>query len=83
MVVRIYSYKNNEYIKFLNFKEENLPSIEEFVVQPEENNSETIEDANGESFLEVIDVVKAPEWQELVRLVNDVRKDIPEILLFF
>jgi chromosome segregation ATPase len=62
-----------------SFKEENLPSIEEFVVQPEENNSETIEDANGESFLEVIDVVKAPEWQELVRLVNDVRKDIPEI----
>ena len=29
--------------------------------------------------MEVTDVVKAPEWSELVRLVNDVRKDIPEI----
>ena len=62
-----------------SFKEENLPSLEEFVTTPKEEDSVTIEDANGESFLEVIDVVKAPEWQELVRLVNDVRKDIPEI----
>ena len=69
-----------------------LPSIDEFIVEPtlpsvddflpkEEivEEVQTIEDADGNSFLEVEDVVKAPEWGELVRMVNDVRKDIPEI----
>ena len=27
----------------------------------------------------LLTAIKAPEWQELVKLVNDVRKDIPEI----
>ena len=70
----------------------NLPSIDEFIVEPalpsvddflpkEEivEEVQTIEDADGNSFLEVEDVVKAPEWGELVRMVNDVRNDIPEI----
>ena len=35
--------------------------------------------ANGETFAEIIDVVKAPEWQELLTLVNKVREDIPKI----
>ena len=70
-----------------------LPSIDEFIVEPEELPSvsqflpeevveeeiQTIEDADGNAFLEVEDLVKAPEWGELVRMVNDVRKDIPEI----
>ena len=70
-----------------------LPSIDEFIVEPPELPSvsqflpeevveeeiQTIEDADGNAFLEVEDLVKAPEWGELVRMVNDVRKDIPEI----
>ena len=62
---------------------EQLPSVAEFL--PEEVEEEvveeiqTIEDADGNPFLEVEDVIKAPEWGELVRMVNDVRKDIPEI----
>ena len=70
------------YKDFLEKKEE-LPSVEEYIAESNQNTLEeetqTIENANGESFLEVIDVVKAPEWAELVRLVNDVRKDIPQI----
>ena len=57
-------------------EEKELPSVEEYKTHIEE---ETIEDANGNTFAEVIDVIKAPEWKELVKLVNDVRKDIPEI----
>ena len=70
------------YKDFLEKKEE-LPSVEEYITESNQNTVEeetqTIENADGESFLEVIDVVKAPEWAELVRLVNDVRKDIPQI----
>jgi len=70
------------YKDFLEKKEE-LPSVEEYIAESNQNTLEeetqTIENADGESFLEVIDVVKAPEWAELVRLVNDVRKDIPDI----
>tara|TARA_Y100001938_G_scaffold144425_1_gene218955 strand:- start:1658 stop:3388 length:1731 start_codon:yes stop_codon:yes gene_type:complete len=70
----------------------NLPSIDEFIVEPtlpsvdeflpkEEivEEVQTIEDADGNSFIEVEDVIKAPEWGQLVRMVNDVRNDIPEI----
>ena len=57
-------------------EEKELPSVEEYKTHIEE---QTIEDADGNTFAEVIDVIKAPEWQELVKLVNDVRKDIPEI----
>lgn len=65
---------------FKDFIEEQkeLPSVEEYKTYPSEENT-TIEDANGNTFAEIIDVVKAPEWQELVKLVNDVRKDIPQI----
>ena len=70
------------YKDFLEKKEE-LPSVEEYIAESNHNTlkeeTQTIENADGESFLEVIDVVKAPEWAELVRLVNDVRKNIPEI----
>ena len=61
-------------------KEEELPSVEEYISESTiEEETQTIEDANGESFLQVTDVIQAPEWSELVRLVNDVRKDIPEV----
>ena len=61
-------------------KEEELPSVEEYISESViEEETQTIEDANGESFLQVTDVIQAPEWSELVRLVNDVRKDIPEV----
>ena len=38
-----------------------LPSVEEFVEEEVEEDSITIEDANGDPFLEVTDVVKAPD----------------------
>ena len=70
------------YKDFLEKKEE-LPSVEKYISESNQNiieeETQTIENVDGESFLEVIDVVKAPEWSELVRLVNDVRKDIPKI----
>jgi len=72
--------EDNELPSYKNFIEEEkeLPSVEEYKTYPLEED-QTIEDANGNTFAEVIDVVKAPEWQELVKLVNDVRKQIPEI----
>ena len=61
--------------------ETELPSVEQFVVEEEEEVLEeavqTLEDANGESFAEVKDIV--PPWPELVQMVNDIRRDIPEI----
>ena len=62
--------------------ETELPSVEEFVVVEEEEEVleeavQTLEDANGESFAEVKDIV--PPWPELVQMVNDIRRDIPEI----
>ena len=59
---------------------EELPSVEDFIEREEEvitEATQTIEDANGESFAEVKDIV--PPWPELVKMVNDVRADIPDI----
>ena len=57
-----------------------LPSVEEFI-EPEELEEETqiIDDAEGNAKIEVTDVIQAPEWGELLRLINDVRQSIPEI----
>ena len=57
-----------------------LPSVEEFI-EPEELEEETqiIDDAEGNAKIEVTDVVQAPEWGEVLRLINDVRASIPEI----
>ena len=57
-----------------------LPSVEEFI-EPEEVEEETqiIDDAEGNAKIEVTDVIQAPEWGELLRLINDVRQSIPEI----
>ena len=57
-----------------------LPSVKDYTSESNQNiieeETQTIEDENGESFLEV---VQSQEWSELIRLVNDVRKDIPKI----
>ena len=61
------------YKDFIEVKqEEELPSVEEYI---EEKVVETLEEEDIETVLSET----APEWSELVRLVNDVRKDIPEI----
>ena len=60
------------YKDFIEVKqEEELPSVEEYI---EEKVVETLEED-----IETVLSETAPEWSELVRLVNDVRKDIPEI----
>ena len=58
--------------------EESLPSVEDYIEEDEiKEDIQTIEDVNGESFVEVKDIV--PPWPELIRLINDVREEIPDI----
>jgi soluble cytochrome b562 len=66
--------------------EDKLPSVEEFIeeekeeeIVEEDNNTITLEDAEGNAQIEITDVIQAPEWGELVRMVNDVRESIPDI----
>lgn len=54
---------------------EELPSVEDYIEIEEE--TQTIEDADGNAFAEVTDII--PPFPELIRLINDVRKDIPDI----
>ena len=59
---------------------ENLPSVEQFIEKEEiVEEVQTLEDAEGHPNLEVVDIIQAPEWGELVRMVNNVRESIPEI----
>ena len=61
-------------------EEKDLPSEESYIEKEEEEIGEevqTLEDANGETFAEVKDIV--PPWPELLRLVNDLKESIPEI----
>ena len=61
---------------------EELPSVDEFIeLEEEEVEEETqiIDDADGNAKIEVTDVIQAPEWGEVLRLINDVRESIPEI----
>jgi uncharacterized coiled-coil DUF342 family protein len=60
-------------------EEKDLPSVEGYIEKEEEieEGVQTLEDANGETFAEVKDVV--PPWPELLRLVNDLKESIPEI----
>ena len=67
------------YKEFIESREEILPSINDFLKEEVAEETQTIENFDGESFLEVTDVVSAPDWSELVRLINDVRKDIPKV----
>ena len=68
----------NDFITEENAEE--LPSVEDFIEKEEEvltEATQTIEDAEGNSFAEVKDII--PPWPELVKMVNDVRADIPDI----
>jgi len=68
----------NDYLTEENAEE--LPSVEDFIEKEEEiltESTQTIEDADGNSFAEVKDIV--PPWPELVKMVNDIRADIPDI----
>ncbi len=60
-------------------EEKDLPSVEGYIEKEEEieEATQTLEDANGNAFAEVKDIV--PPWPELLRLVNDVKESIPEI----
>ena len=62
--------------------EEELPSVETFLEQDEEvkeDNIQILDDAQGNAAIEVTDIIQAPQWGELVRMVNDVRESIPDI----
>ena len=54
---------------------EELPSVEDYIEIEEE--TQTIEDADGNTFAEVKDII--PPFPELIRLINDVREEIPDI----
>jgi len=57
---------------------EELPSVEDFIVEEEiKEEIQTIEDAEGNTFAEVKDII--PPWPELIRMINDVREEIPDI----
>jgi len=61
---------------------EELPSVDEFIEMEEEKveeETQIIDDAEGQPKIEVTDVIQAPEWGEVLRLINDVRESIPEI----
>ena len=59
---------------------EELPSVEDFMMKENiQEQSQIIDDAEGNPKIEVTDVVQAPEWAALVQMVNDVRRDIPQI----
>ena len=65
-------------------EEKELPSVEDFVekeeeIKEEEENITIIDDAHGNPQIEVTDIIQAPQWGELVRMVNDVRESIPDI----
>ena len=53
--------------------EDKLPSVEEFIeeekeekIVEEDNNTITLEDAEGNAQIEITDVIQAPEWGDLV-----------------
>ena len=54
-------------------EEKELPSVEDFVEQEEEEENEVVVDTGPCSIEESQDLT------EIVRLINDVRKDIPDI----
>jgi len=61
--------------------EAELPSVEDYIETEEKEilseETQTIEDLDGNTFAEVKDIV--PPWPELIRLINDIREDIPDI----
>jgi hypothetical protein len=63
-------------------EEKDLPSVEDFVEKEEieeELKTDNWQDDYVPTEIETVDVIKAPQWGELVRMVNDVRESIPDI----
>ena len=65
-------------------EEKELPSVEDFIQEEKEDIEEEIKTDNWQddyvpTEIETVDVIKAPQWGELVRMVNDVRESIPDI----
>ena len=56
-----------------------LPSVDELTNEEQSYEVQTIEDVDGNTFVEIEDVIKPEPWVELVRMINDVRESIPEI----
>ena len=68
----------NDYLTEENAEE--LPSVEDYIEKEEEiltEATQTIQDANGETFAEIKDIV--PPWPELIRMINNIREEIPDI----
>ena len=59
-------------------KEENLPSVDEFIEEEPPRPEEEIADALREEEIE-IEPEDVQDLTEVVRLINDVRRDIPNI----
>ena len=65
-------------------EEKELPSVEDFIQEEKEDIEEEVKTDNWQddyvpTEIETVDVIKAPQWGELVRMVNDVRESIPDI----
>jgi DNA repair ATPase RecN len=63
-------------------EEKDLPSVEDFVEKEEieeEVKTDNWQDDYVPTEIETVDLIKAPQWGELVRMVNDVRESIPDI----
>jgi DNA repair ATPase RecN len=65
-------------------EEKELPSVQEFIQEEKEDIKEEVKTDNWKddyapTEYETVDVIKAPQWGELVRMVNDVRESIPDI----
>ena len=63
-------------------EEKELPSVQEFIAEEEikeEVKTDNWKDDYKPTEYETVDVIKAPQWGELVRMVNDVRESIPDI----
>ena len=58
-----------------------LPSVEDFVEEEKKEEIkeeiQTIEDLDGNTFVEIKDI--SPSWTELLKLVNSIREEIPDI----
>ena len=62
-------------------KEEKLPSVDEFIEppRPEEEIADAIRQSEKEEPVDTAPCSIEEQYTEFVRLVNDVREDIPEI----
>ena len=63
-------------------EEKDLPSVEDFVEKEEieeEVKTDNWQDDYVPTEYETLDVIKAPQWSELFKVVNDVRESIPDI----